>query len=89
MKIEVEIDDNELRESVAYIVSKQLANNLFDRYTAERHQLAKVMDKAVKDVLLDKKAEIVERAIEKAAGKIAYGAAPKLVEKLAKESLGG
>lgn len=82
MKIEVEIDDNELRERVADMVAKQLASDLFDRYTAERHQFAKVMDKAIKNVLLDKKAEIVERAIEKAAGKIAYGAAPKLVEKL-------
>ncbi|MDE6838360.1 MAG: hypothetical protein K2P33_08175 [Acutalibacter sp.] len=48
-----------------------------------------MMDKAVKDVLLDKKAENVERAIEKAAGKIAYGAAPKLVEKLARGGLNG
>lgn len=69
MKIQVEIDDDELREVVAATVAKRLANDLFDRYTAERREFAKVMDKAVKDVLLDKKAEIVERAIEKAAGK--------------------
>jgi len=85
MKIQVEIDDDELREVVTATVAKRLANDIFDRYTAERWEFAKVMDKAVKDVLLDKKAEIVERAI----GKIAYGAAPKLVEKLARGGLNG
>lgn len=89
MKIQVEIDDDELREVVTATVAKRLANDIFDRYTAERWEFAKVMDKVVKDVLLDKKAEIVERAIEKAAGKIAYGAAPKLVEKLARGGLNG
>lgn len=85
MKIEVEIDDNELQETVKQVVAK----HFFDSYSPDQRLLKKVVEKAVKDVLLQEKERIVERAINVAAVKIAYGAAPKLVEKLAKESVGG
>lgn len=86
MKITMNIDDEEIRERVTQIVSSQLAKDLFDRYTSERRLLADVMNKVVKDVLLSEKDKIVDRAVEAAARKLAYGNAPKVIQKLAKEA---
>lgn len=86
MKIVIDIDDEEVRERVTQIVCEQLAKDLFDRYTSERRLLADVMDKAVKSVILAEKEKIVDRAVDAAARKLAYGNAPKVIQKLAKEA---
>lgn len=86
MKIVIDIDDEEVRERVTQIVCEQLAKDLFDRYTSERRLFADVMDKAVKSVILTEKEKIVDRAVDDAARKLAYGSAPKVIQKLAKEA---
>lgn len=82
MKIEINIDDTELQERVTEIAAKKFFND----FCAEQRELREVVAKAVKDVISADREKIVSMAIDKAAGKIAYGAAPKLVEKLAKEA---
>ena len=81
MKIEINIDENELQEQVTAIVAKAF----FTQYTAERRVLKEAVDQAVKDIIMTEKAEIAEMAINSAARKLAYGAAPKVVAKLAKD----
>lgn len=80
MKIEINIDDAELQECVTEIAAKKFFND----FCAERRELREVVSKAIKDVIRADREKIVGMAIDKAAGKIAYGATPKLVEKLAK-----
>lgn len=81
MKIEINIDDAELQERVTEIVAKKFFND----FCAERRELREVVANAVKDVISTDREKIVGMAIDKATGEIAYGDAPKLVEKLAKE----
>lgn len=80
MKIEIEIDEKELQERVTDIVAKAF----FSQYTAERHVLRESVDRAVKEIIMDEKEKIRNMAVEGAARKLSYGAAPKVVEKLAK-----
>lgn len=86
MKIVINIDDEEVRERVTQIVCDQLAKDIFGRYTCERRWLSDVMDKAVKSVILAEKEKIVQMAVDSAARKLAYGNAPKVIQKLAKEA---
>lgn len=86
MKIVIDIDDEEVREQVTQIVSSQLAKDLFDRYSEKQYKLDKVMDKIVKDVILAEKEKIVDRAVDAAARKLAYGSAPKVIQKLANDA---
>lgn len=80
MKIEINIDNEELQERVTEIVAKKI----FSDFGTESRELKRAIEKSVKEVISAERAQIVERAINVAAGKIAYGAAPKLIEKLAR-----
>lgn len=51
-----------------------------------KKDMIKVMDKIVKDVILTEKEKIVDRAVDAAARKLAYGSEPKVIQKLAKEA---
>ena len=79
MKIEIEIDEKELRERVTDIVAKAF----FSQYTAERRVLRESVDRAVKEIIMGEKEKIRDMAVASAAKKLAYGAAPKVVKKLA------
>lgn len=80
MKIEINVDEKELQAKVTEIVAKAF----FSQYTAERRVLKDSVDCAVKEIIIAEKTKIQEMAIESAARKLAYGAAPKVVEKLAR-----
>lgn len=79
IKLDIEIPDEEITSIIKQTIAKEVMRN----YSQSKRALHNYgIEKAVKEVVYEHRAEITERVIERASKNIANKAFPKLVENM-------
>ena len=78
MKIEIEIDDQELQKEMTNIIAKKL----FADFSYEGNLMKRAIVDAIKQSIYTNKEEIINRVIDRASIEIVRKGLPKLLEKL-------
>ena len=76
MKIEIEIPDEELRE----ILTKAIADRLYDDFSYERNIYTRTIAECVRDVIYKDKANIVEMVVARASRECRSKAIKQILE---------
>ena len=78
MQITIEIDENEFQKAMIEIIAKESVRTYF------RHEEAKGIENAVKEVVYSQKEELIKRCVDRASAELTRKALPKLIEKMTK-----
>lgn len=84
MKLQIEIDENEIAEMVKEKIVQQIMTNSSQNYQGRsaKFGVRDGIDKGVKQYIYSNKAEIIERVVERASKEIVRKGLPKLLEGL-------
>ena len=85
MKIEIQIDE----EQIAEMVSQEIANRIVSERGYENREarigIRDGVDKAIKQYVYSKKDDVIERVVERATVEIVKKGLPKLFEEISKQ----
>ncbi|WP_096635842.1 hypothetical protein [Clostridium cochlearium] len=78
MKINFEIDDEEIKTEMKNIIAKNLTSN----YSYDRNVMQRAIGDAIKEVIYSQKEEIINKVVERASVEIVKKGLPKLIDRL-------